>query len=61
MIAAFVKAAKELILFAQEKIVHDRFHLMQMVNQAAYLIRRAENKELLPPETIPSMGHTVFG
>ncbi len=47
MSVAFVKAAKESIPLAEEKIVHDRFHVMQMANQAVDQIRRAENKELL--------------
>jgi transposase len=47
MSAAFVKAAKESIPLAEEKIVHDRFHIMQMANQSVDQIRRAENKELL--------------
>jgi transposase len=47
MSEAFVKAAKESIPLAEEKIVHDRFHVMQMANQTVDQIRRAENKELL--------------
>jgi transposase len=46
MSAAFVKAAKESIPLAEEKIVHDRFRVMQMTNQAVEKVRRAENKEL---------------
>jgi transposase len=34
MSVASVKAAKESIPLAKKKIVHDRFHVMQMANQA---------------------------
>jgi transposase len=46
MSAAFIKAAKELIPLAEEKIVHDLFLIMRLANQAIDKIRRAENKGL---------------
>jgi transposase len=45
MSEAFVKAAKESIPLAEENIVHYRFHVMQMANQAVDQIRRAENRQ----------------
>ena len=46
MSAAFVKNAKENIPLAETKIVHDRFHIMQMVSDAVDKVRRAEHKQL---------------
>lgn len=46
MSAAYVKAAKETIPLAEEKIVHDRFHVMQHVTQAVDKVRRQEHKKL---------------
>lgn len=46
MSAAFVKATKETIPLAEEKIVHDRFHVMQLATQAVDQVRRAEHKQL---------------
>jgi transposase len=61
MSEAFIKVAKESIPLAEEKLVLDRFHVMQMANQAVDQIRRAENKELLAAETIASRGHAITG
>ena len=47
MSSAYVKATKETFPMAEEKIVHDRFHLMQMVTKAVDQVRRAEHRELL--------------
>lgn len=47
MSAAYVKSAKEMIPLAEEKIVHDRFHIMKMMTEAVDKVRRAENKSLL--------------
>lgn len=47
MSAAYVKAAKQVIPLAEEKIVHDRFHIMQLATQAVDKVRRAEHRRLL--------------
>ena len=46
MSAAYVKAAKEVIPLAEAKIVHDRFHVMQLATQAVDKVRRQEHKRL---------------
>lgn len=46
MSAANVKAAKETIPLAEHKIVHDRFHLMQLVTKAVDKVRRSEHNKL---------------
>jgi transposase len=46
MSASYVKATKETIPLAEEKIVHDRFHLMQLASKAVDQTRRAEHKQL---------------
>lgn len=46
MSASYVKAAKQMIPLAEEKIVHDRFHVMQLANKAVDQIRRAEHRQL---------------
>lgn len=50
MSAAYVKAAKQSIPLAEEKIVHDRFHVMQLVNKAVDKVRRGEHRQLLKEE-----------
>ena len=47
MSSAYVKAAKQVIPLAEEKIVHDRFHVMQLVTKAVDEIRRAEHRRLV--------------
>lgn len=47
MSAAYVRSANEMIPLAEEKIVHDRFHIMKLATEAVDKIRRAENKSLL--------------
>ncbi len=47
MSAAYVKSAKQCIPLAEEKIVHDRFHVMKLVTEAVDRVRRIENKILL--------------
>lgn len=47
MCPAFVRAAKEMIPFAESKIVHDKFHIMKMANDAVDKVRRGEHKRLL--------------
>lgn len=47
MSAAYVKAAKQSIPLAETKIVHDRFHIMQMATKAVDKVRRTEHRELL--------------
>lgn len=46
MSAAYVKSAKQNIPFAEEKIVHDRFHVMQLTTAAVDKVRRQEHREL---------------
>ena len=47
MSAAYVKAAKHVIPLAETKIVHDRFHVMQMATQAVDKVRRGEHRQLM--------------
>jgi transposase len=47
MSAAYVKATKQVIPLAENKIVHDRFHVMQLANKAVDKIRKQEHRELL--------------
>jgi transposase len=47
MSQAFVRAAKEMIPFAESKIVHDKFHYMKMADDAVEKVRRGEHKRLL--------------
>jgi len=46
MSASYVKAAKQMIPLAEGKIVHDRFHVMQLANKAVDQTRRAEHRQL---------------
>ncbi len=46
MSAAYVKATRETIPLAEEKIVHDRFHVMQLATKAVDRVRRGEHKQL---------------
>jgi len=46
MSAAYVKATKETIPLAENKIVHDRFHVMQLATKAVDKVRRGEHKKL---------------
>lgn len=50
MSPAYVKAAKQSIPLAEEKIVHDRFHVMQHATQAVDQVRRREQRQLLGRE-----------
>lgn len=47
MSPAYVKAAKQAIPLAETKIVHDRFHIMQMATKAVDKVRRTEHRNLL--------------
>lgn len=47
MSAAYVKAAKQAIPLAEHKIVHDRFHVMQLATKAVDKIRRGEHRKLM--------------
>ena len=47
MSPAYVKAAKQVIPLAGDKIVHDRFHIMQMATKAVDKVRRGEHRELM--------------
>ena len=46
MSEAYVKAAKQVIPLAENKIVHDRFHVMQMATGAVDKVRRGEHRQL---------------
>lgn len=46
MSAAYVKSAKQTIPLAEEKIVHDRFHVMKLATDAVDKIRRGEHRRL---------------
>jgi transposase len=45
--SAYVKAAKQCIPLAENKIVHDQFHVMKMDNEALNRVRRQEHRRLL--------------
>jgi transposase len=47
MSPAFFRAAKDMIPFAESRIVHDKFHIMKMANEAVDKVRRGEHKRLL--------------
>jgi len=47
MSPAYVRAAKEVIPLAENKIVHDRFHIMKMANEAVDKVRRGEHRRLI--------------
>ncbi len=44
MSAAYVKATKAMIPLAEEKIVHDIFHVMKLANEAVDKVRRGEHR-----------------
>ena len=47
MSAAYVKATKQSIPLAEGKIVHDRFHVMQLATKAVDKVRRGEHRQLM--------------
>lgn len=47
MSAAYVKATTQSIPLAEGKIVHDRFHVMQLATKAVDKVRRGEHRQLL--------------
>ena len=47
MSPAYVKATKQCIPLAEEKIVHDPFHVMKLANEALDKVRKQEHKRLL--------------
>lgn len=47
MSSAFVRSAHENIPLAETKIVHDRFHVMKLANEAVDKVRRAEHQQLI--------------
>ncbi|HEY0980857.1 ISL3 family transposase [Schlesneria sp.] len=59
MSAAYVKAAKQAIPLAETKIVHDRFHIMQMATKGVDKVRRAEHRKLLK-EGDDRLSHTKY-
>ena len=46
MSPAYVKAAKQCIQLAENKIVNDIFHVMQLANKAVDKVRKAEHRQL---------------
>ena len=42
-----MKAAKQCIPLSEEKIVHDRFHVMKLCNDAMDQVRKQEQRRLL--------------
>lgn len=46
MSSAYVRSAKANIPLAEEKIVHDRFHVMKLATEAVDLVRRREHRRL---------------
>jgi len=47
MSAAYVRSSKENIPLAEEKIVHDRFHIMKMATEAVDKVRKGEHRRLI--------------
>jgi transposase len=47
MSASYVKATKQAIPLAENKIVHDRFHVMQLATKAVDKVRRGEHRRLM--------------
>jgi transposase len=47
MSPAFVRAAKEMIPKAESNILHDKFHIMKMANDAVDKVRRGDHKQRL--------------
>lgn len=45
--SAYVKAANQVVPLAEEKIVHDPFHVMKMANEALDKVRKQEHRKLL--------------
>ena len=46
MSLAYVKASKQCIPLAEDKIVHDIFHVMQLAIKAVDKVRKAEHRQL---------------
>ncbi len=46
MSASDVKSAKQCLPLAEEKIVHDRFHVMKLATEAVDKVRRGEHRKL---------------
>ncbi len=46
MSSAYIKSAMANIPLAEEKIVHDRFHVMKLATEAVDEVRRAEHRQL---------------
>jgi transposase len=46
MSAAYVKSATQSLPLAEEKIVHDRFHVMKLATEAVDKVRRGEHRQL---------------
>lgn len=47
MSPAYVKAAQQTIPLAETKIVHDRFHVMQLATKAVDKVRQGEHRQLV--------------
>jgi len=59
MSSAYVKAAKQCIPLAEEKIVHDPFHVMKLANEALDKVRKQEHRRLLE-EGDKTLSHTKY-
>jgi transposase len=60
MSAPYVKAAKQTIPLAEVKIVHDRFHVMQLVTKAVDKVRRGEHRKLVEDEDDHRLARTKY-
>jgi transposase len=47
MSAAYLQSAKENIPLAEEKMVHDRFHITKMATETVDKVRRGERRRLV--------------
>jgi transposase len=59
MSSAYVKAAKQCIPLAEEKIVHDSFHVMKLANEALDKVRKQEHRRLLE-EGDKTLSHSKY-
>ena len=59
MSSAYVKAAKQCIPLAEEKFVHDPFHVMKLANEALDKVRKQEHRRLLE-EGDKTLSHSKY-
>jgi transposase len=60
MSASYVKAAKQTIPLAELKIVHDRFHVMQLATKAVDKVRRGEHRKLVEDDDDHRLARTKY-